>query len=94
MEKSRDCGVSWLCVGFTVCMWLFRPGFAAGFGSRKEELVDKKGDPKSLFEKIRPFIRLIPKEFRPEGYKEQEHATYMRQLNPKNGATIVGESGR
>ena len=60
VEKSRDCGVSWLSVGFAVSMWCFHPGFAAGFGSRKEELVDKKGDPKCLFEKVRPFIRLLP----------------------------------
>lgn len=93
VEKSRDMGVTWLAVGWSVAMWHFRPGFAAGFGSRKEELVDKKGDTKSIFEKIRPLVRMIPKEFRPEGYIEREHSTYMRLINPENGSTITGESG-
>tara|TARA_R110000751_G_scaffold486_2_gene1747 strand:+ start:861 stop:2534 length:1674 start_codon:yes stop_codon:yes gene_type:complete len=93
VEKSRDMGVTWLAVGWSVSMWLFRPGFAAGFGSRKEELVDKKGDTKSIFEKIRPLVRMVPKEFRPEGYNEREHSTYMRLINPENGSTITGESG-
>jgi len=93
VEKSRDMGVTWLAVGWSVSMWLFRPGFAAGFGSRKEELVDKKGDPKSIFEKIRPLVRMIPKEFRPEGFNEREHSAEMRLINPENGSTITGECG-
>jgi hypothetical protein len=93
VEKSRDMGVSWLLVGFAASMWLFRPGFAAGFGSRKEEYVDKKGDPKSIFDKIRPFIASVPVEFRPAGYNERDHALYMRIINPENGATITGEAG-
>lgn len=64
-EKSRDMGVSWLCVAIAVWMWLFHPGTVAGFGSRKEEYVDKLGDPKCLFWKARQFIDLLPVEFRP-----------------------------
>lgn len=93
VEKSRDMGVSWLLVAFAASMWLFRPGFAAGFGSRKEEYVDKKGDPKSIFEKLRPFVASLPVEFRPKGYNEQLHAPFMRLLNPENGASITGEAG-
>jgi hypothetical protein len=29
-EKSRDMGVSWLCVAFAVWMWLFWPGTVVG----------------------------------------------------------------
>lgn len=92
-EKSRDMGVSWLCVGVAVWMWLFQGGTVIGFGSRKEEYVDKIGDPKSLFWKIRQAIMLLPVEFRPEGYDEKKHAPHMRIVNPENGATIVGEAG-
>lgn len=92
-EKSRDMGVSWLCVAIAVWMWLFQPGTVVGFGSRKEEYVDKIGDPKSLFWKIRQFIMLLPAEFRPVGYDEKKHAPHMRVLNPENGAAIVGEAG-
>lgn len=92
-EKSRDMGVSWLCVGFGVWMWLFWPGTVVGFGSRKEEYVDKLGDPKSLFWKVREFIKLLPAEFRPEGFDSKKHAPYMNIINPENGAAMVGEAG-
>lgn len=92
-EKSRDMGVSWLCVAFSVWMWLFHAGTVVGFGSRKEEYVDKIGDPKSLFWKVRQFISLLPVEFRPDGYSGSKHAAYMRIVNPENGSAIVGEAG-
>ncbi len=92
-EKSRDMGVSWLCVAIATWMWLFHPGTVVGFGSRKEEYVDKLGDPKSLFWKIREALNLLPVEFRPAGYSERAHALSMRIVNPENGSTIVGESG-
>jgi phage terminase large subunit len=92
-EKSRDMGISWLCVGFAVWMWTFYPGVVIGFGSRKEEYVDKLGDPKSLFWKVRQFVSLLPAEFRPKGYQESKHAPHMRILNPENGSAIIGEAG-
>ena len=93
VEKSRDMGVSWLCVAIAVWMWLFKTGTVIGFGSRKEEYVDKLGDPKSLFWKARQFIALLPAEFQPVGYIERTHAPAMRIINPENGSAIVGESG-
>lgn len=93
VEKSRDMGVSWLCVAIATWMWVFHPGVVVGFGSRKEEYVDKLGDPKSLFWKIRETIKLLPAEFVPAGYDERKHAPTMRIINPENGATIVGEAG-
>ncbi len=92
-EKSRDMGVSWLCVAFAVWMWLFHTGSVVGFGSRKEEYVDRLGDPKSLFWKVRSFIGFLPVEFRPLGYNEKAHAPFMRITNPENGAAIIGEAG-
>lgn len=92
-EKSRDMGVSWLCVGFAVWMWLFHPGTVVGFGSRKEEYVDRLGDPKCLFWKVRQFIELLPVEFRPNGWDLKACAPFMRITNPENGAAIIGEAG-
>ena len=92
-EKSRDMGVSWLCVAIAVWMWTFYEGTVIGFGSRKEEYVDKIGDPKSLFWKVRKFIELLPREFRPKGWDSKKHAPHMRIINPENGASIVGEAG-
>jgi hypothetical protein len=93
VEKSRDMGVSWLCVAFAAWMWIYHAGSVVGFGSRKEEYVDKIGDPKSLFWKLRQFINLLPCELRPHGWDDQKHAPHMRILNPVYGSAIVGEAG-
>lgn len=92
-EKSRDMGLSWLCVGFAVWMMLFKTGAVVGFGSRKEEYVDDLSDPKSLFWKARMMIDLLPPEFRPKGYDPKKHAPFMSIKNLENGAVIVGEAG-
>lgn len=92
-EKSRDMGVSWLCVAFAVWMWTFHPGTVIGFGSRKEEYVDDLNDPKSLFWKARQFVNLLPIEFQPAGWDAKKYAPFMTIKNPENGAAIVGESG-
>ena len=93
VEKSRDGGVSWLSVAWACTNWLFVPGFVAGFGSRKEELVDKTGDNKALFYMVRYFIDNIPVEFKPEGFSERLHSAYMRMNNPETGSALVGEAG-
>lgn len=93
VEKSRDCGVTWLSVGFDVCLWLHEPGYTAGYGSRKEELVDKRGDEKAIFEKIRIFIDNLPKELLPATWSPREHSAHMRVLNADTGAAIIGEAG-
>lgn len=93
VEKSRDCGVTWLSVGFAVSMMLFEPGFTTGVGSRKEDLVDKIGDSKSIFEKIRFFLSYVPPEFMPEGWDWRTCSTFMRVTNPKTGGAIIGEAG-
>lgn len=93
VEKCRDIGATWLVCAFSVWCWLFIPDFAFGWGSRKQELVDKLGDPDSIFEKMRLLIRRLPDVFLPDGFKPREHATFMKLINPANGATITGESG-
>jgi hypothetical protein len=92
-EKSRDAGVTWLCCGYALHGWLFRPGFACGFGSRKLELVDKRGDPKSIFEKIRMLLRALPPWMLPDGFSPKTHDCMAKLLNPENGAVITGEGG-
>lgn len=92
-EKSRDMGVSWLCVAFAVWMWLFQKGTVIGFGSRKEAYVDDLSDPSALFWKVRNLISLLPEEFIPKGYDQKKHAPFMAVTNPENGSVIVGEAG-
>lgn len=93
IEKCRDMGATWDCVGFSVHLWLFQEGTAVGWGSRKEDLVDKLGDMSSIFEKIRSMINGLPPEFLPRGFNPKDHMTYMKCINPENGSTIIGETG-
>lgn len=93
IDKSRDMGATWVCSAFSVWMWLFMPGCSVGWGSRKQELVDKLGDLDSIFEKLRQLIRGLPKEFLPIGFTYDKHLSFERILNPENGASITGEVG-
>lgn len=93
VEKARDMGATWVACAYSVCLWLFVPGSAVGWGSRKEILVDRIGDPSSIFEKIRMIIRGLPPEFLPKGFKPALHFTHMKVINPETGATITGEAG-
>jgi hypothetical protein len=93
IEKSRDMGATWVASAFSVWLWIFWPGASVGWGSRKEILVDKLGDPDSIFEKIRMLIAGLPEFFLPDGFSMNEHMSYMRIINPETGATITGEAG-
>lgn len=93
VEKARDMGATWVCAAVSVWLWRFYPGAAVGWGSRKEQLVDKLGDPDSIFEKMRILIRRLPPEFMPHGFNQSDHMPYMRIVNPESGATITGEAG-
>jgi phage terminase large subunit len=91
-DKSREMGLSWLMVAVSATLCLFNSGMEIGFGSRKEEYVDKLGDPKSLLYKVRMFMRFLPKEFRGT-WQEKKHAPHMRVEFPDSGSIISGEAG-
>lgn len=91
-EKTRDMGMSWLTIAMASTVCNFNHGFIAGFGSRKEEYVDKIGSPKSLFEKARFFMSSLPVEFR-GSWQRNKHAPHMRILFPDTGSAMTGESG-
>lgn len=91
-EKSRDTGVSWLSVALSCSLCLFHEDLAIGFGSRKEEYVDKLDSPKALFFKARMFMQYIPREFR-GGWNLSKHAPHMRVLFPDANSVITGEAG-
>jgi len=93
IEKSRDEGMSYVVLAYFLHRWLFTPGFAAGVGSRKEEYVDRKGDPKSLFWKFRDMLSHLPRWMMPEGFSPKLHDNHMRIINPANGASLTGEAG-
>lgn len=87
-EKSRDVGFTWLNVAFAIWMLRFCPNSKVGFGSRKEALVDKLGDPDSIFEKARMFLKYLPDIFCPN-----YEANFLKIINKDNGAVITGEGG-
>lgn len=91
-EKTRDMGMSWLTVALASTVCLFNEGVAIGFGSRKEEYVDKIGSPKSLFWKARKFVELLPPEFK-GNWDVTKNAPHMRIVFPGTGSVITGESG-
>lgn len=93
VEKCRDFGLTWLACGYSVWRWLFIKNDAIGWGSRKETLVDKPGDPDSIFEKIRLMLRKMPRIWLPAGFSWGRNSTYMKLLNPETGAVIAGEAG-
>ena len=91
-EKSRDMGMSWLAIGLSCTLCVFHPGMSIGFGSRKEEYVDKIGSPKSLFYKARVFMQNLPVEFR-AGFIAERDAPHLRLNFPETGSNISGEAG-
>lgn len=90
--KSRELGMSWITVAIGCSLALFNHGFSMGFGSRKEILVDANGDPDSLFEKARIFLRALPREFR-GGWIEKKNSAHMRLEFPDTDAILKGEAG-
>lgn len=93
IEKARDMGATWVICAYSVWRWLFIKNDALGWGSRKEALVDKLGDPDSIFEKMRKLIERLPPCFLPKDFNRARHATYMKLSNPETGSIIAGESG-
>lgn len=93
VEKSRDMGATWVAVAFSVWAWLFIDGASIGWGSRNSDLVDRIGEPDSIFEKIRMTVRGLPIELLPRGFDMGSHSAFMRLVNPETNATIAGEIG-
>ncbi len=92
-EKSRDVGATYLACGHATHGFLFRPGFRAGFGSLTEDEVDKKGDMKSIFERIRFMLRRLPKWMMPKGWNWATCDSHCRLTNYETSASITGDCG-
>jgi phage terminase large subunit len=90
--KSRDVGISWLAMGFSVGICIARDDVSIGFGSEKEDKVDRSGDPDCLFYKGRLFLQYLPVEFR-GGFNLKTNSAHMRLTFPNTGSSITGEAG-
>lgn len=91
-EKSRDCGLSWLAMSFAVSMCLMWENVSFGFGSEKEDKVDRTGDPDCLFYKGRMFLQYLPECFR-GAWELKKNSAHMRLAFPLSGSSITGEAG-
>ncbi len=91
-EKSRDVGMSWIAIGLSCSLCLHNEGVVVGFGSRKEEYVDKLDSPKALFWKARKFMQLLPYDFK-NGWNEKNDAPHMRIKFPATDSVMTGEAG-
>jgi hypothetical protein len=97
VDKSRDMGASWVIgVALMAHRWLFQPNFLALLGSRVEDMVDKTGEPDSLFWKIDAIIEqqprwllpAAPEALRPGGKYRRDRLL----ANPVNGSVISGQA--
>jgi hypothetical protein len=93
-EKSRDMGCSVCGMALFTTLALFHRGYVGGIGSRKEDLVDRVGDPNTLFYKARMFLKYLPREFR-GGWSETNKnlSSHMKLEIPETGSVLVGEAG-
>lgn len=92
-EKSRDMGVTWLASAMSVWFFLFWDNASVGWGSRKEALVDRIGDPDSIFEKIRKILEHLPYFLLPVDFDLKKNSNFMKIVNPENSSVITGEGG-
>lgn len=88
IEKSRDMGASWMCLTTMEWFWHFHGMYTFLLLSRKEELVDKRGDPKALFQKIDFLHEWQPGWLLPMRVERMK----LHNRNCENGATLDGES--
>lgn len=92
IEKSRQMGVTCVLMTWLLYHWLFTPDFIALVGSRKEELVCKKGKDDTLFYKLDYNINRLPKWLMPKGFNPVKDQRHLILINPENGSSIIGES--
>ncbi len=92
-EKSRDVGATWLCCAISDWLYLFHPGSSIGWGSRDQDTVDQRGNPDSIFEKIRMQLNWLPQWMLPRGFDPRLHLKFMTITNPENGSSIKGDAG-
>lgn len=93
IDKSRDMGATYMVLYVMLWRWRYKKGENFRIGSRKEDLVDRKGDMDTLFEKLRYQLERLPWWLQPVGFNLGKHGqTYMRILNPENGNSLIGEA--
>ena len=87
IDKSRDMGATWLNVAVLLWWWLFVADIPLLMVSRKEDYVDARGNPDTLFWKADYLLRQMPAWLAPPLQRRHGHLG-----NLANGSTLDGES--
>lgn len=90
IDKPRDVGATFTVMTWCLAEYLF-DDFSARVGSRKEDYVDKKGEPDTLFYKLDFNLERIPKWLLPSGFDSNARSSMILK-NPQNPNIISGES--
>lgn len=93
--KARDMGMTNTLCFWGTHKWMYRRPFQMRLLSRKEELVDRTGDPDSMFWKIDTFLMSLPDFLfysAAPGFDWRRHRMDRMIINPSNQNTISGES--
>ncbi len=86
-KKSREVGGTWMFLGCGLNRWLWTPRDRGLVTSRKEELVDKKGNPNTLYWKLDFMLQHLPEWAIPAYDRTDRHLE-----NRWNGSVISGEA--
>ncbi len=92
IEKARDEGATELLVRWCLFNWLFKDGFSALLSTRKEDEIDSKKDAKTLFERVRYQIRLLPDWMIPSGFNRQTDMNADKKIVAPEGNALLGEA--
>jgi hypothetical protein len=87
IPKSREMGASWICLADAVHDCLFKPGSSILLVSRKEELVEKQGNPDSLMWKVDYLLDHLPHWMQPRRVDVHLQLTF-----PDLGTSIAGDT--
>ena len=93
VNKSRDMGASWMCIGFMHWLWLFWDDSQLLELSRTEDYVDKPGNMKALFQRHDYINEWLPEwMLPPDCLHGEKNRTNMHMKNVLNGSCIDGEA--
>jgi hypothetical protein len=92
VSKARGLGASWIFTAMATWAYLYRP-WRGILISRKEDLVDKRGDLNSLFGKIDFIIEHLPEWMLPAGFDFDIHRQKNFLKHPIHpNVSIIGEA--
>jgi len=86
IKKSRDMGLTWICLIVTLHFFIFKDRQSFLLLSRKEEMVDKTGDLDALMPKLDFMIEFLPK------WMVSVDRRSMHLKNKLNGSVFDGDT--